>query len=66
MGVALRQLELTMGQKGEKIGCLEARKHLAWYLRGVPHGAKMRQAVNTIIERADIYRVTEQILRELG
>jgi len=66
MRVALRQLELAIEQKGEKIGCLEARKHLAWYLRGVPHGTKMRQEVNTIFERGDLYRVVEQILRELG
>jgi tRNA-dihydrouridine synthase B len=64
--VALRQIELTIEQKGEKIGCLEARKHLAWYLRGVPHGTRMKQAVNTILERGDIYRVTDRILQELG
>jgi len=63
--VALRQIEMTIEQKGEKIGCLEARKHLAWYLRGVPHGAGMRQAVNTIAVRGDIYRVAEQIVSTL-
>jgi len=62
--VGLRQIELAIEQKGEKIGCLEARKHLAWYLRGVPNGSKMRQLVNTIAARADIYRVTDAILRE--
>jgi len=60
--VALRQIEMAMEQKGEKIGCLEARKHLAWYLRGVPHGAKMRTLVNTITIRGDIYRVAEEIV----
>jgi len=64
--VALRQIEMAMEQKGEKIGCLEARKHLAWYLRGVPHGSKMRTLLNTIAVRDDIYRVVEDILRELG
>jgi len=64
--VALRQIEMAIEQKGEKIGCLEARKHLAWYLRGVPHGAKMRTLVNTIAVRDDVYRVAEDILRELG
>jgi len=63
--VALRQIEMTIEQKGEKIGCLEARKHLAWYLRGVPHGAEMRQAVNNIVVKDDIYRVVEEILKKL-
>ena len=62
--VALRQIEMAIAQKGEKIGCLEARKHLAWYVKGVPHGAKMRQLVNTIAVKDDIYRVTETILAE--
>ena len=35
--VALRQFELAHEDKGEKIACLEARKHFAWYLRGVAH-----------------------------
>ena len=64
--VALRQIEMALAQKGEKVGCLEARKHLAWYLRGVPHGAQMRTMVNTIAVREDIYRVAEDILQKLG
>ena len=65
MKVALRQIEMAIAQKGEKVGCLEARKHLAWYLRGVPQGGKMRQLVNTIAVRADIYRVAEEIIGKL-
>jgi nifR3 family TIM-barrel protein len=33
---ALSQFELARQYKGEKIACLEARKHFAWYLKGVP------------------------------
>ena len=66
MKVALRQVEMAIAHKGEKIGCLEARKHMAWYLRGVPNGSKMRQMVNTIQVRGDIYRVAEEILGKLG
>ncbi|MCL2367889.1 MAG: tRNA dihydrouridine synthase DusB [Oscillospiraceae bacterium] len=65
VALALHQIEMAIAQKGEKIGCLEARKHLAWYLRGVPNGGKMRQMVNTIANRGDIYRVAEEIIREL-
>lgn len=34
---AVRQFTLACGQKGEHIAMLEARKHYAWYLKGVPH-----------------------------
>lgn len=33
---AVRQFELAAQYKSEKIACLEARKHYAWYLKGVP------------------------------
>ncbi len=38
----LRHLELLVRYKGEHLGILESRKHIAWYLKGIPHssGAK--------------------------
>ena len=63
LAVATRQIELTIAQKGEKIGCLEARKHMAWYLRGVPHGARLREMVQSITQASDVYQVVETILK---
>ena len=37
--VAVEQFRLSEQDHGEHIACLEARKHLAWYLRGVSHAA---------------------------
>ena len=37
--LAVRQFELARDDKGEHIACLEARKHFAWYLRGVSHSS---------------------------
>lgn len=34
-----RHLELLVQYKGEHLGILEARKHIAWYLKGIPHSA---------------------------
>lgn len=59
--LAVCHFEALIGQKGEKIGCLEARKHFAWYLKGVPHAAAFRQKVNAISSREDIYRITEEL-----
>jgi len=63
LAVATRQIELTIAQKGEKIGCLEARKHMAWYLRGVPHGARLREMVQSITQPSDIHQVVNTILK---
>ena len=65
LATARRQMDMAIEQKGEKLGCLEARRHLAWYLRGIPHGSKMRQAVIAISSREELYRIIEEIGRKL-
>ena len=63
--VALRQFELAKEHKGEKIACLEARKHYAWYLRGVPYAGYWKEQICRMETMEDIYRVTAGIKREL-
>ena len=57
MELGRKQVLLALEDKGEKIACLEARKHLAWYLRGVSHAAYYKKeicAINTIEEAMKI------------
>ncbi len=42
LSTAARQTELAAAYKGEYIAMLEARRHLAWYLKGLPNTAKYR------------------------
>jgi tRNA-dihydrouridine synthase B len=44
----LKHLQLQVAYCGEERGLLEMRKHLSWYLRGMPGAAKMRDKVNTL------------------
>ena len=62
---AVRQFELTAQYKSEKIACLEARKHYAWYLKGVPYAGYWKGEISKISTLADVYRVTAGIKREL-
>ena len=62
---ARRQFQLARDQKGEKIACLEARKHYAWYLRGVSHSGYWKKEISQISTMEDIDRITEGICREL-
>ena len=62
---AVRQFELSAAQKGEHIACLEARKHYAWYLKGVPHAGYYKEQISHVSTLADIYKVTEGIKRDL-
>ena len=63
--VALRQFELAYADKGEHIACLEARKHFAWYLRGVAYANYYKEKISAIQSMEDIYRIAEGIRRDL-
>ena len=63
--VAVRQFELAREDKGEVIACLEARKHYAWYLKGVAHASYWKTEISRISSMEDIYRITAGIQREL-
>ena len=63
---AVRQFELSAANKGEKIACLEARRHYAWYLKGVPHAGYYKEQIVKITTLEDVYRVTRGIKRDLA
>ena len=63
--VAVRQFELAHEEKGEYIACLEARKHFAWYLRGVAYSNYYKEQISSIKTMGDIYRIAEGIRRDL-
>ena len=62
---ALRQFELAKQDKGEHIACLEARKHFAWYLRGVAHSGYYKEKISGISTMEDIYAIAAGIKRDL-
>ena len=43
--VAVHQFELARAHKGDKIACLEMRKHYAWYLKGVPYASYWKEQI---------------------
>ena len=62
---ALQQFALAREDKGERIACLEARKHFAWYLRGVPHSGFYKEQISNISAFSDIERLAKEIKRDL-
>ena len=62
---ALRQFELAREDKGEHIACLEARKHFAWYLRGVAHSAYYKEQISAINTMEDVYKIAAGVKRDL-
>lgn len=64
--VALEQFRIAAADKGEHIACLEARKHFAWYLRGVPHSAYYKEKITKIEKPEDIFAIAKGICRDLA
>ena len=62
---AVRQIELAAAYGCEKIAVLNARRHYAWYLKGVPHAAYYKEQIVHMETLEDVYRVTEGIKRDL-
>lgn len=44
--VAIRHLHLLVQEKGEVTGVKEMRKHAAWYIKGLPDAAQLRDDIN--------------------
>ncbi len=62
--VLMRQIELMQKYKGEKTVILEARKHTAWYMKGVKNAAKLRKMCADINNLHDIEIICEKALAE--
>lgn len=62
---AVRQFQLAYEDKGEHIACLEARKHFAWYLRGVAYSNYYKEQISAIKSMDDIYKIADGIRRDL-
>lgn len=65
IALAVRQFELSEQDHGEHIACLEARKHFAWYLRGVAHSSYYKTQISSLNTMEDIYRIAKDVVRDL-
>lgn len=63
---AMEQFRMAMADKGEKIACLEARRHYAWYLKGIPHSGYWKAELCKAQSMEDLERCTKGILRDLS
>ena len=62
---AMEQFRLAEQDKGEHIACLEARKHFAWYLRGVAHSGYYKSQISQISSMEQIEEIANGIKRDL-
>lgn len=65
MDTAVEQFRLAQEDHGEHIACLEARKHFAWYLKGVPYSGFYKNQITSLTTMEDIYRVAKEVVQNL-
>lgn len=58
INMALKHLKLSKEYKGEYVAVREMRKHIAWYLKGVPGNSQLKETIN----REDNIEEVEKIL----
>ncbi len=58
----LNQVDRMVEYKGEKIAMMEARKHAAWYMRGLIGAAELRKMCGTITSKDDVIKVVQKAM----
>ncbi len=64
MRVMVKHIRLICEYKGERVGIKEARKHAAWYIKGIKGAASYRQQVGTLESIEQLEEFAYKIMME--
>ena len=64
MEIMLRHIKKIVAYKGEKIGMREARKHAAWYLKGVRGAAAYRRKCGELNAITDLETLAQEVIEQ--
>ena len=56
-----KHIELICEFKGERVGISEARKHMAWYIKGVRGGARLREEIFKAKTKDDMLEIIKKL-----
>ena len=62
MAIMLKHIEKMIEYKGEKIAMREARKHAAWYIKGMRGAASLRQKAGTLCSFDDAKKLAIEVI----
>ena len=65
LDVAMEQITLAAQYRGERVACLEARRHLSWYLHGFPGVSRYRETVTHLETLEDLTKVIRYMQLDL-
>lgn len=59
---AVSHTKMLCDEKGERRGVVEARKHIAWYIKGIPHSAELKTKVFGVLSLSEIVELLENAI----
>lgn len=62
LDIMSRHIEMLCEYKGENVGMREARKHVAWYIKGFHSAASLRNDAGTLRTLEDFYKLVKRVL----
>ena len=65
LDAGIRHLRMMVESVGELCAAREMRKHVAWYIKGLPHSAKVREAVNRTQTADELAALLRDYLEDL-
>ena len=63
MEIMLRHIQRLCEYKGEYVGMREARKHAAWYVKGMRGAAALRQEIGSLESLDDLRIIAEKVIK---
>ncbi len=66
LDIMLKQAELTVEYKGMKTAMSELRRQCAFYIKGMPHAAELRNRCGTLSDMDGLKALCAEILKESG
>ncbi|CAH0121552.1 tRNA dihydrouridine synthase DusB [Paenibacillus sp. CECT 9249] len=64
--IAILHMDRLVALKGEPVAVREMRKHLAWYLKGLPGAARVKDVIMEETRRDEMVRILEQFVASLA
>ncbi|WP_409343919.1 tRNA dihydrouridine synthase DusB [Paenibacillus sp. MBLB4367] len=64
--IAVLHMDRLIALKGEHVAVKEMRKHMAWYLKGLPGAARVKDAIMELTKRDIMVELLEQYVNQLA
>ena len=62
---ATEHMHMLCESKGTHRGVLESRKHIAWYIKGMPHATELKNAVFKANDMSELTEIMEEFLHKI-